>query len=419
MAKHSRKMSLPSNSKILLASVDCLPRIGGISQVMHHLANAIVANGKDVIVFGPKGAEIPSGFKADYQLIASKSGPFECREGKVWSQVHQPALMTEFECILEKENIEHALLIHPFTFGPPLVTVCNNRHIPISVMFHGFELKSQLVNKAKWHSLKASLLNHQPTVRTQTLDMLLNVDEVLTNSHYTASLMDSVPCKAPVNVIGCGIDLNIYKTKKAFADGDAFLSREKVRNELGFVTTDIVVGSLGRLVESKNIEMLLKALIHLPKNYKALILGDGPQKEHLVNLASSWNLCDRIVWRSNIKEEDKWAFLHAMDIFTLLSRELGAGQIEGFGLVLLEATTMGRPVIVTRSGGMVDVVSHEENGLMIGNKDVEALVTSIKRLVSSPQRTAKYIAAARLQIETKYNWNQIARTMVSNWQQFK
>jgi len=144
-----------------------------------------------------------------------------------------------------------------------------------------------------------------------------------------------------------------------------------------------------RLVPKKGIAQLLKAVHFAEENkltaarFTVTIIGDGPLSEELRLLAISLGIADRVVFRGHVSHEDKVlvdAYKEA-DIFVLPSMTVN-NEKEGIPGTLIEAMASGLPVISTRHAGIPEVVTHEENGLLVEEGHVEALAISLARMAS-------------------------------------
>jgi glycosyltransferase involved in cell wall biosynthesis len=132
-------------------------------------------------------------------------------------------------------------------------------------------------------------------------------------------------------------------------------SRDAVREELGFVPDDFVVGYVGRYSPEKRPELLIDALAQLPRTYKALFVGWGPMQADLMSQANA-----RIPNRYAFRFSDRYLgdYYQAFDAFALMS------TMEGFALVFLEAMFSGLPVIATPVGAVPEVINSMINGII-------------------------------------------------------
>ncbi len=157
------------------------------------------------------------------------------------------------------------------------------------------------------------------------------------------------------------------------------------RKELGLKDDKKYLIGVGRLVKRKGFEYLIKSLKLLNEDVECLIIGDGPEKENLQQLAVNLGLKQRVNLLGYLSEEEKkFQYLAAADIFVLSSLH------EGFGIVLQEAMQVGLPIIATNIGGQVDFIKDGENGFLVNIKDEESIADSAKRILNSNDSINKF-----------------------------
>ena len=130
----------------------------------------------------------------------------------------------------------------------------------------------------------------------------------------------------------------------------------------------------GRMIPGKGVDDLLRALALLAKegNARLVLAGDGPDRASLVDLASSLGLTDRVEFVGWVR--DMPAFWRAVDIAVVPSHQI----VESFGMVALEAMACARPAIVSRNGGLPEVVQEGETGGLFDPGDVRGLAAAIR-----------------------------------------
>lgn len=147
--------------------------------------------------------------------------------------------------------------------------------------------------------------------------------------------------------------------------------------------------TVGRLVEKKGHIWMLKALAVLKKkgidHFKWHIVGDGPCKADIQNLATQLDLQQDIIFHGSRDAEQVRKHLREAHIFILPSVTSEDGDMEGQGLVLQEAQATGVPVVSTLHNGIPDGVLDGESGLLVPEKDPEALARALETLIESPQ----------------------------------
>lgn len=177
-----------------------------------------------------------------------------------------------------------------------------------------------------------------------------------------------------------------------------------LRHQLGFDTDDIVLGTISRLDPIKNQAMLLRAFKQARgknKRLRLLIVGDGPLRADLHELAAHLNIADAVVFAGF--QPNPQAYLALMDIFLLPSLS------EGTSMTLLEAMSFAKPSIATAVGGTPEILTHRDSGLLIANEDEPALVTAIEELAAAPALRATLGANARRRYEQRFSLEAMTR----------
>lgn len=163
-----------------------------------------------------------------------------------------------------------------------------------------------------------------------------------------------------------------------------------------------VIGTAGRLEESKGFPYFIKAarqVLDAGNDVEFLIAGSGPEERRLRALARQLNLTDHLTFITNLP--DFRSAIRAMDIFCLPS------LMQGLGTVMLEAMSLGRPVIASGVGGITSIVRDDETGLVIPAGDSNSLAERILELLVDPIRARAIGSAARQQVIESFDARQM------------
>ena len=172
--------------------------------------------------------------------------------------------------------------------------------------------------------------------------------------------------------------------------------RADARRRLQIPAAATVIGTLGRLVPHKNVDQLIRAVAQLPNGQENVILvvaGDGPERSNLEQLAAEI-LPGRVLFLGRIPDVNE--YLAALDIFALPS------QLEGFGLVYVEAAFHGVPSVGTNVGGVPDAVVDGETGLLVPVGDTPALTEALQKLCGDLNLRRQIGEAARANAYTHF-----------------
>lgn len=165
-----------------------------------------------------------------------------------------------------------------------------------------------------------------------------------------------------------------------------------------------VVLFVGRLVEIKGVSYLIEAVKDL--DVVLVIAGDGNLRETLEKQAEP--ISDKVIFLGSKTHEELKTIYASADVFVAPSITMNDGAQEGFGLVIIEAMASGIPVVASRSGGIVDIISDGENGLLCDEKSALQLSEKIA-LVLSDKIICEKITANAYTIVKKYDYDEIAK----------
>ncbi|MGE5576559.1 MAG: glycosyltransferase family 4 protein [Syntrophothermus sp.] len=180
--------------------------------------------------------------------------------------------------------------------------------------------------------------------------------------------------------------------------------RTRKRSEMGLTSDHFVVGTIARLISSKGVGCLLEAasvvLDRIP-GAVFVIVGDGPQRQELQNKAAGLGIGGAVRFLGF--REDVPELLGAFDLFVLPSLS------EGMAITLVEAMAAGRPVVASRTGGIVEVVEDGKTGLLAPPGESGALAGAILRLHDDPGKAAEFVAAGQRRVEEKFTLEAMLR----------
>jgi glycosyltransferase involved in cell wall biosynthesis len=168
-----------------------------------------------------------------------------------------------------------------------------------------------------------------------------------------------------------------------------------------------IILSVSRLVERKGIIYLIDALKYLPQEMDVhlAIIGDGPERERLKESALSQNLGRKISLPGWVNEAELESAYRNASVFVLPAIIDSKGDTEGLGVVLLEAMNYKVPVIGSSLGGITDIIIDEETGLLVPEKDPQALAREITRILTDEGLRIK--EGAYQHLKHNFSWDNI------------
>ena len=180
-----------------------------------------------------------------------------------------------------------------------------------------------------------------------------------------------------------------------------------LRESLGLADKKVIV-SVGRLVHRKGQDHLIEAMPEILKNVPRahlLLVGEGPYREHLQNLVHQLKLESSVTFIGRIQYQDLPMYICVGDIFAMPSRSRLMGlEVEGLGIVYLEASSCGLPVLAGDSGGAPDAVIQNETGLVVSGTDNKEIASAAVALLTNLEASQKMGTVGRQWIVDNWRW---------------
>ena len=218
---------------------------------------------------------------------------------------------------------------------------------------------------------------------------------------YTRSAISrSVTEQAAANMvkIAPGIDTDHFSPQDA----------SELRRELGLTNKKVIV-SVGRLVHRKGQDVLIEAMPNIIQEVPEahiLMIGEGPYRSYLETRVKTLGLQERVTFIGRIQYAELPRYICAGEVFVMPSRSRLAGlEVEGLGIVYLEASACGLPVIAGNSGGAPDAVLVGETGLVVEGTNTEAVASAVVELLLDPKRSQAMGLAGREWIIQEWRWD--------------
>jgi glycosyltransferase involved in cell wall biosynthesis len=277
--------------------------------------------------------------------------------------------------LLAKRGKFHIINVHwPFPHG--MMAWLGKRFCNATVVStcHGAELA--MAKQTKWVSQILRLL-------------LLDADALTCNSTHTAREIIKL-CGRKANIIPYGTTV-------------------EVRDSQNNPNNPPVILFTGRLIERKGVDYLIKAMPLLLKKTKAklLITGEGDCREKWEKMTMLMGLQDCVEFLGFVSNDKLSELYRTCDVYVLPAIHDVRGDTEGLGVVLIEALMHRRPVVASSVGGIVDVIKHEETGLLVPEKDEKALAAAILRLLNDSELKRRLGVAGLEFAKWHFDWDRI------------
>ncbi|MBJ7341164.1 glycosyltransferase family 4 protein [Mycolicibacterium sp.] len=366
-------------ARVLLVTNDFPPRRGGIQSYLENLVAELVKTGRHTItVYAPKwkGAE-------DYDSKALNAGIEIVRHPRTL-MIPEPSVALRMRRLIKGGDIDTVWFgaAAPLALLSPLARSAGATRVIAST--HGHEVG--------WSML--------PLARNALRRIGNDVDVVTFISQYTRSRFASAfGPGAALERLAPGVDTERFEPNS--------VARAEMRARYGLGDRPVVV-CVSRLVPRKGQDMLIRALPAIRQRVSGtalVIVGGGPYRDDLRRLAHGFGVAEHVVFTDGVPAAELPAH-HAMaDVFAMPCRTRGSGlDVEGLGIVYLEASAMGVPVVAGNSGGAPESVVDGETGLVVDGWDVGAITAAVGDLLADPHRAAVMGRAGREWVVDNWQW---------------
>lgn len=190
----------------------------------------------------------------------------------------------------------------------------------------------------------------------------------------------------------------------------------ELRAELGLADRPVVV-CVSRLMPRKGQDTLIRALPRIQERVPRatlLLVGGGPSRRGLERLAAATGVSGSVVFTGSVPWARLPAYFGVGDVFAMPCRtRLGGIDVEGLGMVFLEAAACGLPVVAGDSGGAPDTVVDGETGFVVGGDRVEPTARAVGDLLVDPDRAARMGARGRDWVRQRWSWERSVDTIRS------
>lgn len=368
--------------RTLLVTNDFPPRPGGIQSYLHSFATRFPTG--ELVVYAPR-------WRGDSHVRFDARAPFEVVR-------HPTTLMLPTPLVARRAaNIVRSQSCDSVWFGAAA---------PLAVM-------APVMRRAGAETIVASTHGHEvgwsmvPGGRGTLRAIGNSVDAVTYVSKYTRGRFASAfGAGAALEHVPPGVDTERFRPDEA--------ARTELRARYGLGSRPTVL-CLSRLVPRKGQDYLIRSMRGIRDRVDGAVLvivGGGPYEDALRRLARSEGVEKHVIFTGTVPSTELPAHHTIADVFAMPSRTRGAGlDVEGLGIVYLEASACGVPVIAGMSGGAPETVIENKTGLVVDGRSVEQITESVARLLADRTLAASMGMAGRRWVETSWRWDVLAEKL--------
>ncbi len=387
----------------LLITLEFPPQTGGVANYYYHIVQELSRNCKIITLTTPNQP-----FITEDNLTTS----IVLRRPLLFTKFWPKWLLTLYQTfkIIKSYKIKLIIIGHILPLGYVSLIFKTIFNIPYIVCVHGLDILAP--QKSKWQTfwlkkiLKQAhcITSNSNFVKLEVIKLNIPADKIIVL--YPGSNILKNHNQRPDNAnANANANANLQTTQN--------ISPEiKYRTKHNLTENDIILLSVGRLVDRKGFDIVIKSLPTVWKerqNVKYILFGDGPEKSKLQNLAqqimSQSGKPHHIIFPDSLSDLDKEYYYKLSDIFIMTPKELKY-DCEGFGIVYLEASQSELPLIGSNSGGVPEVVLNNINGLLIKPDDINETAAAIIKLAQNQTLRKTLGQKGKQNALEKFQWTQ-------------
>lgn len=410
------------------------PFVAGVPIAVERLADGLRANGHTVYIFAPdyhmEDAEETSEREALLESLDTTAAPgrgctfrFPTTNVKMAGMMPLPLpIFGYLDSIFSELDIDIIHVHHPVLTGNAALHLGRKHHVPVVFTYHTrYEQYihyappfKALENRAAKEVLDAAAAQAvvdftQYSIVQRYLNYFVNqCDLVLAPTQTMADYLEPFDLQTPIEVVPTGLPAEAFQEKPQATD---------IRKKYLPADKRYLFCTVSRMAKEKNIDFMLRALAiakeQIGNIFRVLMIGDGPEREALENLAKELGLTENVVFIGAVANDEISTYHQACDLF------LFSSQSETQGIVLLEAFAASLPAIAIDATGTGDLIQSGVNGMLTSADEqdwADKLTTMIKNDMMGEGLSLKEMGAAARQTAEEYEESRIATKVTGYYQ---
>lgn len=374
---------------VLIVAPDFRPKTGGIAEYTHQVAARLHASGDHVLVLSRETKEATDDEDQPYPVRRYASIFSERRpQGLIARSYRRGSGELDLYRMLSGAVADHepsVLLVNVVSAEARAARLVRRRRgVPYGLFVYGAEITKPVVRRRQ---LGGRLLT------APRFFALLGADRAICISRFVKDEIEAVGVSPDRTVIARpGVTANNPFRSTAVPEG---------------VEERRVVLTVGRLVERKGFDRVIEAMPrirqHVPDALLAVV-GDGPDRSRLEDLVASVGMESHVRFEGRVSEKEKAMWYELAEVFVMPNRRLSDGDVEGFGIVFLEASANGLPVVGGRSGGAVEAIVDRKTGFLVDPNRDGAVSAAVLRILADPE-LARQMGDAGRRWASRFSWD--------------
>ena len=377
--------------KSLLVTLDFPPNLGGVAAYYYNICKNLPAD--KIVVLAPKqeGAEAFDA-KQNFTIIRENiisQFPKKMPKSmggvlKLIASIKWMSIIKHITRLVKNHGIELIQAGQVLPIGTLSLVYKKRKKIPYIFYAHGLDI-----------------LLPQKFMRKKTLlkEIITNASKIIANSYFTKDELIKLGAKDDQVIV-------VNPCPNLTAEQISEWKLDEIQKNYELKDKKIIL-TVGRLVERKGHDMIIKALPQIIKEVPKviyLIVGEGPERKRLEKLVNQSSLRDYVHFVGPVNQADLPAFYQLCHVFVMPARQLKDGDVEGFGIVYLEANLFGKPVVGGRSGGVPEAIIEGETGFLVNPTNVDEIAQKIIILLTDAALAERLGMQGLARVSEKFDW---------------
>lgn len=379
--------------KSLLFTLDFPPNFGGVAAYYHNICANFPSD--RIVVLAPENPQAENfDSRQDFAVIRSNFTEFFPSSGRLgfFNRFKIYFYFWRMIKIIKSRKIELIQVGNILPLGTLALLIKKFRKVPYMIYTHGLDI---VYAQNFWR--KKLLLKI----------IIKEASAIVTNSNYTRGELIKLGAdnKKIIIVYPCS-DLELTHFDKVEIEN--FKTAHELQDKKILLTA-------GRLVERKGHDQVIKALPEILRSVPDaiyVIAGGGPDLDRLKNLAAEDKLDQHVRFLGAISRKDLALCYSLADVFIMPSRQLKNGDVEGFGIVYLEANIYGKPAIGGRSGGVPEAIDDGKTGILVDPENAEEIAQAAIRLLTDSAYAQALGSRGAQRVREEFNWKKQAGKII-------
>lgn len=356
--------------KVAIISQDFYPMKGGIASYLMSIHNKYFSKDEVLIIIPRNIGKIKDYNNFKFEIFQTDFKPFFSKDKRI----------NESKIMIDKlKEFKPDLILFGYIRSHPEVSIEYKRNInpnvKIGIITHAkevfFDKLEEITSTQQGNHIGYSLSEIE-----FYKNILNNVDIVFTVSNFTKKLLQKQSINNNIQILNPPLRMDILNNYSPYLD----VKRNK---------NDIVILSIGRLIKRKGHESVINSvskLVFKYQNLKYYIVGNGPELQNLKKLIIDLKLENNIKIFEDINDDSLGYFYSIADIFILNTSFIPPNDVEGLGIVFLEANLFKLPTIGGKSGGVVDAIIDGKTGFLIEPDNIDEITNKLESLILNQQK---------------------------------